>query len=107
VTAINVSLVVVASDVDHPGWEACVDGKQVSVMRANPAFGGIVLHAGSHVVELSFRPRSVSVGAGVSEPSLLATGVLRVGGVRATRVRWAPAHAVASAAAQLAAGVGA
>jgi Bacterial membrane protein YfhO len=75
--------ILVASDVDYPGWEARVDGEQVPIMRANAAFRGIALPAGAQVVELSFRPRSLVLGAGVSAGSLVLIVLLCLGGAGA------------------------
>jgi hypothetical protein len=46
-----------------PGWRAYVDGGEQPLLRANAAFRAVALPAGNHVVDLVYRPRSVSVGA--------------------------------------------
>jgi hypothetical protein len=48
------------------GWRAFVGGAEHPVLRANAAFRAVALPAGNHVVDLVYRPRSVSVGAALS-----------------------------------------
>jgi hypothetical protein len=47
------------SDLWDAGWRARVDGKETPIHRANHAFRGIVLPAGSSTIELSYRPASM------------------------------------------------
>lgn len=46
----------VGSEVWYPGWRARVDGYEVPLYRANYAFRALDLLAGSHRVELEYRP---------------------------------------------------
>ena len=55
-----------------PGWSATVDGKPAEVLRANLAFRAVELPAGSHLVVLSYWPRSLSLGLIISAIALLA-----------------------------------
>lgn len=48
--------VVVLSDAYYPGWEASVDGAPAPLLRANLGFRGVAVPAGSHLVELRYRP---------------------------------------------------
>jgi hypothetical protein len=58
-----------------PGWQATVDGRAVTVRRADVAFQAVPVPAGVHEVRLTYDPDSVSDGALVS---LLSVGVLLV-----------------------------
>jgi len=55
-----------------PGWRVTVDGRDAPLLRANVAFRAVALPAGTHVVEMRYRPRSVRVGVLVSALSLVA-----------------------------------
>ena len=44
------------------GWRATLDGVPVQVERANVDFRAVAVPAGTHVVELTYRPRSVMLG---------------------------------------------
>jgi len=61
-----------------PGWRATVDGARAEVLRANVAFRAVAVPAGKHVVELRYRPRSISIGLGLMGAAVLlaAVGVL-------------------------------
>jgi membrane protein YfhO len=49
-------------DTFDPGWRATVDGEPAALLRANVAFQAVPLPAGTHRVELVYRPRSVIWG---------------------------------------------
>jgi hypothetical protein len=53
----------VLSDVHYPGWTARVDGNAAPIERVNYAFRGVVVPAGTHVVEFRYEPASVRAGA--------------------------------------------
>ncbi len=61
----------ILSDAWYPGWEASVDGKLVTIHRADILFRAVALDAGRHKVVFSFRPASLTIGAGVSLAGLL------------------------------------
>ncbi|MBV9078467.1 MAG: YfhO family protein [Methylobacteriaceae bacterium] len=50
--------VVVLHDIYYPGWEARVDGKPVTILKANLLFRGVEVGAGHHRIEFRFRPLS-------------------------------------------------
>jgi hypothetical protein len=45
-----------------PGWEATLDGRPVTIQAADVLFQSVQVPAGSHSVQLSYRPRSVIEG---------------------------------------------
>jgi hypothetical protein len=53
----------VLTDQYDPGWRATVDGATAPVLRADYLFRGIPVPAGTHRVELVYRPLSFTVGA--------------------------------------------
>jgi hypothetical protein len=58
------------SDAWYPGWEARVDGRPVRVERADILFRAVAVAAGSHQVELLYRPRSFQTGVRISVAAL-------------------------------------
>ncbi|HYW10232.1 MAG TPA: YfhO family protein [Longimicrobium sp.] len=52
----------VLSDNWYKDWHAEVDGREVPVLRANHAFRGVVVPAGAHTVEFTFRPAELVTG---------------------------------------------
>jgi uncharacterized membrane protein YfhO len=65
------ALLVLADNYD-PNWVATLDGRGVPLLRVDYTFRGVPLPAGTHRIELEYRPASVRRGALVS---LLALGV--------------------------------
>jgi hypothetical protein len=61
--------IVVLLDSFDPGWRAWVDGKPERVLRANVSFRAVHVPAGSHRVEMRYRPRAVYGGLVVSAVS--------------------------------------
>jgi hypothetical protein len=53
----------VLTDLNYPGWEALVDGREQPIYRANYLFRAVSLDRGKHRVEFRYRPRSVKWGA--------------------------------------------
>lgn len=60
----------VLADTFYPGWEAALDGQQVTVRRANGAFRAVEVPAGRHEVAFTYRPLSLRVGAAISGAAL-------------------------------------
>lgn len=56
----------VLTDLDHPGWEAEVDGEPAAIHRVNGLFRAVRLPAGEHRVVQRYRPRSFRLGAAIS-----------------------------------------
>jgi len=67
-----------------PGWQATIDGAPAPLVRADYAFQGLYVPAGSHQVEIVYRPRSLLVGGALSLAALVAAVVL----VALGRPRW-------------------
>jgi hypothetical protein len=66
----------VVSESFHPGFEARVDGAPAPVLAAYGDFLAVPVPAGTHRVELRFRPRSFLLGAQVTTAALLAALLL-------------------------------
>jgi uncharacterized membrane protein len=66
---------VVISDTAWKGWRAFVDGRRVSVDRANAAFLAVHVPAGRHTVRLEYRPWTFVAGGWISLVTLLGLGV--------------------------------
>ncbi|MBP7148131.1 MAG: hypothetical protein KBD01_11335 [Acidobacteria bacterium] len=75
----------VVSETWHPGWRATLDGRPARLYRTNLSLLGLVVPAGSHRVELVFRPLrwSASLAASV----LAATLLIALAGLCAVRSR--------------------
>jgi len=71
----------VVSEAFYPGWEATVDGKPQPIHEVFGALRGVVLEAGSHRVEMRYRPGIVSIGAALSF-SALVLSLLLIGRAR-------------------------
>lgn len=56
----------VFSEVWYPGWQAKIDGRAISLLRANYAFRAIYLPAGEHIVELHFSPTGWRYASSIS-----------------------------------------
>jgi uncharacterized membrane protein YfhO len=63
---------VVVLDGYAPGWRARVDGRDVPVLQANVAFRAVAVPAGTHRIELVYRPPWMLAGVGLSFAAVLA-----------------------------------
>ncbi len=54
---------VILSDNWFPGWTATVDGQPVKIWEADTAIRGVEVPAGSHRIEMRYRPLTVTLGA--------------------------------------------
>jgi membrane protein YfhO len=52
----------VLTDAFYPGWQATIDGRGTSILRADYAFRAVSVPAGRHVVEFRYQPKSVEYG---------------------------------------------
>jgi hypothetical protein len=62
---------VVLVDAYDPGWKATVDGRDAELRRADGAFRAVAVPAGSHRVEMVYRPVSVRLGVLLSAGAVL------------------------------------
>ncbi|MBM3811506.1 MAG: hypothetical protein FJW20_07700 [Acidimicrobiia bacterium] len=69
------------NDTYYPGWTARLNGQPAELHRVNGSQRGVVLPAGRHLVEVSYRPTSVYAGFVLSVLGLgLGIGVRRLDG---------------------------
>ncbi len=66
----------VVRDSWYPGWEARVDGQEVTVYRANYLFKAIQVDSGLHIVSFSYRPLSFYLGGVLSLLGWLLLGMI-------------------------------
>jgi hypothetical protein len=66
------------SDTYYPGWKAYIDGKEVSIYRANLAFRAVYLPKGFHTVLFVYRPFSFYIGCCLTTLGLLASFFLLI-----------------------------
>ena len=77
---------VVLDDVHYPGWEATVDGHSAPIHQVDYLLRGVRVPAGTHTVEMRYRPQSWRIGWIVSLIGLLVlAGLTAYGLVRHTR----------------------
>jgi len=57
---------ILLNEIYYPGWEATVDGQPAEILRADHIFRTLAVSAGSHQIEMRFRPRNFWLGATVS-----------------------------------------
>jgi hypothetical protein len=74
----------VLNDFYHRGWTATVDGQSVPVDIANALFRAVAIEPGTHLVEFSFQPRSILIGAAISVLAAIGLVALVIVGT----VRW-------------------
>jgi len=69
--SLDAPAVVVLADAWHPNWRTRVDKQPVHTGLVNGSFRGIALPAGEHLVEMSYRPRSLPAALGIAGVTLL------------------------------------
>jgi len=63
---------VLLADAWYPGWVARVDGIETPLERADYIFRAVRVNAGTHRIELEYRPASLFIGALISGMALVA-----------------------------------
>lgn len=58
----NAPGLVVFSEVYARGWNAFVDGRPMSLFRTNHALRGVAVPRGTHIIELVYAPKALTVG---------------------------------------------
>lgn len=76
----------VLTDTYFPGWQADVDGNPADILRTNWTMRGVVVPAGAHTVTMTYTPKSVTYGAGLSMISIGGT-VIGLGIINRKRKR--------------------
>lgn len=66
------------SDAHYPGWKAYIDGKEVSIYRANLAFRAVYVPKGRHTVVFVYQSLSFYIGCCLSMIGLLASFFLLI-----------------------------
>lgn len=66
----------VAAESFYPGWRAWIDGTETGIFRADIAFRGIVVPAGTHTVRMQFEPGIFPASLAVSGVGLLVLALL-------------------------------
>lgn len=75
------SALLVSNESFYPGWIAKIDGQETKIFPANINSRAIVIPAGSHIVEFSYRSKTITYAAGISALTLLFTlfAILKIG----------------------------
>ncbi|MCK6617561.1 MAG: YfhO family protein [Cyclobacteriaceae bacterium] len=62
--------IAVFSEIYYPsGWTATVDGKEVTILRANYVLRAVEVPAGNHTIEFRFGPKSYTIGNPITQAS--------------------------------------
>lgn len=62
----------------YPGWSALLDGKPTPILRTNYLSQGIQVPEGKHIVEMDYRPASMTYGSLASGAGLLGLAAMAV-----------------------------
>src|SRR5262245_22692743 len=84
-TVADKSAVLVASEVNYPGWEATVDGQPAEILTADYLLRGVIVPEGKHRVEMRYTAPAARRGAIISALTLFA---LLGGTIFSTRSSW-------------------
>ncbi|MFN2454454.1 MAG: hypothetical protein ABR577_09560 [Pyrinomonadaceae bacterium] len=75
-TVAETPAVLVASEINYPGWAATIDGGQAPIYQTDYLLRGMILPAGHHTIEMRYTAPSARKGAFISLVSLLLIGVI-------------------------------
>ena len=75
---------VVVADTWYPGWQATVDGIPTSIYPADELFRAVRVPAGTHRIEMRYRPRSLRLGLALCAVALGACALFLLGTRRRT-----------------------
>ncbi len=70
-TESSVPAMLVLTDIWYPGWEASIDGRAVTIARANYSFRAVCLPPGKHTVEFNYRPVPFFFGCGLALAAII------------------------------------
>jgi hypothetical protein len=70
--------ILIVADTYYPGWEAQIGETPTRIYRANMAFRAVVVPPGAHIIRMSYRPRSFTLGVTISGVSLAICAVLLI-----------------------------
>ncbi len=70
--------VVALMDNWHPNWQVTVDGKGAYLGKINESFRGVAVGPGHHVIMMSYCPKTLPLGLGITVSTLLGLGLLAV-----------------------------
>ncbi len=62
----NADCVLVVADAYYPGWRASIDGAGAEIFPVYHMFRGVIVPAGDHAVEFTYRPWSFRLGLAIS-----------------------------------------
>jgi hypothetical protein len=60
----------VLGEIDYPGWQATVDGREAPIVRADYTLRGMPVPAGEHRVDVTYRPATVTWGGIIGAATL-------------------------------------
>ena len=73
-SALDTTLIV--RDTYYPGWHAYIDGKEVAIQKQEPFFRSVAVPAGEHVVTMSYAPKMLYIGGGLTLIILLICAII-------------------------------
>lgn len=59
------------SQVNYPGWQALLNGKEIPIYSSNLALTAISIPEGNHIVEINYHPQSFTMGWQISLTTLV------------------------------------
>lgn len=75
-TQANKATVLILTDNWHPNWKARLDGQPVHLGLVDETFRGVAVPSGSHKIEMSYRPSTLTAGIALSGLALIIAATL-------------------------------